>query len=159
MNISDIALGVLIGTVWWVFFLVYYFPRRMRRLKREIIEETPKILKKVGPTMFKSIKEDLESDKDNETKQFIAEASFFLVGAAMNIIEKDDHIKAWLRGFINSQAGTMFKSLETRAKSAMAEYGIDSGDGMEGEGVPDDMKKMFQLFQLFKQGKKIMGGP
>lgn len=48
IEVAYTALGVLIGTTWWVYFLARYFPKKLdeskEQIKTEIIEAAPKIV-------------------------------------------------------------------------------------------------------------------
>ena len=102
----------------------------------------------------------LKDPDEKELKECVAMLGFYITGAAMDMLENDDHVKAFFRGFINKEAETFFKSVKTRVGTEAAKYGVDldlSGNEADA-GIDPQMAKMMKLFGAFKQMKGIFGG-
>jgi len=161
------AIGMLASLIGWLIFIFVIFYPQMRKLKAlihtEIETEAPDLIK----SAFRTLKADLESEEDNEAKQLLAEASIFLTGIATHLVmeswdQKDNKIKAFLRGEINSMAETFKKSFMTRMQTEAAKYGIEFDEGSDGIGEQEPTEEMAKFMRIAKAGmmlkKELEGG-
>ena len=180
--LSGGALGALIGTIWWIYYIFRRLPEAEKNIEERIVKKVPSIIETAKPIIKESFKEDIEgieakigeavdnkiddlkkkilNPEDKETYTLAATLLWrFLAAMEEPDIKKVIHAK--IIGYTKAYGPQFFESIKGEAKKQFPVLEqLDGGGAPSGpdawlEMIPEEYQETVKGFLPFLQLMKM----